>query len=94
MKIVVNRRSITMSDTTTEAIPEPDAGLPFCCYIPDEHQEKVRSGRVSRATGLGCQNEAEYEIRYGSGPDDYTHACVEHVGVLLTDADVHTVIAL
>jgi hypothetical protein len=42
----------------------------------------------------GCGNVAEWEIRNAPyGPDDYTHACSAHVGVLLGDG-LHTVYAL
>lgn len=35
----------------------------------------------------GCTANAEYEIHGRTGqPDDYTHACTEHVGELLTDS--------
>lgn len=38
-----------------------------------------------------CEKVAEWEIRTGQGPDDYTHACTAHVGDLLTDAEEHRV---
>lgn len=34
---------------------------------------------------LHCANKAEYEIKDGPTTDDYTHACVDHVGHLLRD---------
>ncbi len=35
---------------------------------------------------LDCTRNAEWELRDGAGPDDYTHACTEHVGALLSGA--------
>lgn len=40
---------------------------------------------------IGCDKLAEWEIVYGNTLDDYTDACTEHVGALLTDAPSHTV---
>lgn len=40
---------------------------------------------------VGCDNDADVEIRHGSAPDDFTHACTEHIGDLLTDEYQHTI---
>ena len=40
---------------------------------------------------LGCYEPPQWEIRHGRGIDDYTHSCTDHVGHLLTDADIHTI---
>jgi len=45
----------------------------ICCYI-DPDQEH-------------CKTTAEWIIYDGPRPDDYTEACTEHVGRLLSDAD-------
>ena len=49
-----------------------------CCYIDAK-------------TDRPCEAKAEWEIRHGDGPDDYTDGCTGHVGALLTDATVHTI---
>lgn len=40
---------------------------------------------------VGCGKAAEWELVHGPRPDDYTHACSEHLGGLLTDAKEHRV---
>jgi hypothetical protein len=50
---------------------------PHCCYITP--------------TGVMCGNPAEWEVYHGQHEADYTHACTEHVGALLTDAPEHRV---
>ncbi len=50
----------------------------FCCYVSDSP----------------CLAEAEWILYEGDGPEDYTHACTEHVGHLLTDAPEHRVVPL
>lgn len=49
-----------------------------CCY-------------VDPALGLSCERDAAWEVSWGSGYEEYTHACTDHVGALLTDAPVHEV---
>lgn len=34
---------------------------------------------------IGCEEPADFEIRDGDGPDDFTHACTGHVGELCSD---------
>lgn len=36
----------------------------------------------------GCQEGAEWELCHGDRDVDYTHACTDHVGHLLTDAPI------
>lgn len=43
---------------------------------------------------IPCDAGADYEIIDGRTPDDYTHACVEHVGHLLRDDRESTVIRI
>lgn len=54
-------------------------GKRLCCFMYSET--------------LRCQNEALWEVwKYGSSnPDDYTDACMDHLGELLTDAPIHVV---
>lgn len=41
---------------------------------------------------IECDKKAGWVIEmYPYGPDDYTTACTEHVGELLTDALIHVV---
>lgn len=43
---------------------------------------------------IPCDKGAEFEIRDGETPDDYTHSCTEHVGSLLQAGKVSTVYEL
>ena len=43
---------------------------------------------------LECENTPRWEIWWGTAPDDYTHACVDHVGELLEDGTVNHVYPL
>jgi len=38
-----------------------------------------------------CRKKAEWTIIHGLSPDDYTEACTDHVGDLLTDAKEHRI---
>jgi hypothetical protein len=49
-----------------------------CCYIKKD-------------SGVACSNVAEWAIIHGPTVDDYTEACTEHVGDLLTDAPEHRI---
>jgi hypothetical protein len=42
----------------------------------------------------GCGDAAVWEIRDGHGPDEYTHSCTKHVGVLLLSERTNVVTAL
>lgn len=42
-----------------------------------------------RCCFIPCDKLADYEIRNGDGPDDYTDSCLEHVPEMLTDAETH-----
>lgn len=64
---------------------------PKCCFIPEDQQEAARRGEKVQ----GCQKDAEYTIYYDGPPHaNYTEACTDHVGHLLTDAKEHTVIQI
>lgn len=54
--------------------PAPGA---LCCFI---EQDKATED-------VPCNRVAEWIIYDGPRPDDYTEACTEHVGVLLSDAN-------
>ncbi len=54
---------------------------PWCCWI---------GGWRNRP----CRASAEWLIVHGPGPEDYTHACTDHVGELLTDASEHRIYRL
>ena len=41
--------------------------------------------------GLLCEAGASWQIWHGPSPEDYTEACTDHVGELLTDAPEHRV---
>jgi hypothetical protein len=43
---------------------------------------------------VGCDADADVEIRHGPKADDYTHACTAHIGDLLTDEYQHTITAV
>ena len=51
-----------------------------CCCIPDQNK-----------LDQPCGKDAEWEIWSGDTPDDFTDACTEHVGDMLTDAPKHTI---
>jgi len=40
---------------------------------------------------VGCNADADVEIRHGPKIDHYMHACIAHIGDLLTDEYEHTV---
>ena len=40
---------------------------------------------------IDCEKDAEWQIVYGSTPDDYTEACTEHVGEMLEPDKENTV---
>ena len=45
----------------------------------------------SKCCYLTCEHAAEWQIWTGSGPDDYTEACTQHVGELLSAAPEHMI---
>lgn len=59
----------------------------YCCFISEDQQPKAKAGEVVP----GCQKDAEWEIRSGDGPDDFTDSCTEHVGEMLTEAPEHKI---
>lgn len=48
-----------------------------CCYM--------ETAELASA----CDAPAEWEIRHGYGPCDYTHSCELHVWKMITDAPKH-----
>jgi hypothetical protein len=59
----------------------------FCCFIPEAEQERAKHGEPV----AGCAAAAEWDIRFGPSPDDYTEACTAHVGALLGGYPVYTI---
>ncbi len=43
---------------------------------------------------VGCKEGAEWQLWHGDGPEDYTESCTDHVGVMLTDAEVTHVLQI
>jgi hypothetical protein len=43
---------------------------------------------------VACAASADWEVHHGLGPEDCTHACSEHLGFMLTDAEEHRVYRL
>ncbi len=41
-----------------------------------------------------CDKKAEYTIIHGPLMEDYTEACIDHVGDLLTDSVEHTIVRI
>ena len=55
----------------------------LCCYIPDLQKLDKR-----------CQNLATYQIWYGSGPEDFTESCNEHLEIMLDDNISFTILRI
>ncbi len=45
---------------------------------------------------IGCPLDAMWEIYFGDspGPNDWIHSCDDHIGDLLTDARIFTLVSL
>ena len=41
-----------------------------------------------------CTKEAEFEIYWGSKPDEYAHTCLEHIPDFITEHEVHNIYRL
>lgn len=65
-----------------------------CCYIDDAGQRvlavlspqtPVNSAEHHAIVGaIACQEDGEiFEIRYSGHPEDYTHTCRSHLGVMI-----------
>lgn len=54
------------------------------------------ANEIRHCCKIGCTNKAAYEIWYGYAPkaDDYTDACLLHVGDLFDDSPRFEVIAI
>lgn len=71
-----------------------------CCYIEDQsalaalpEQTPENSAELHAAVRvLGCQEDGKiFEIWDGQSPDDFTHACRTHVGVMLDETKTSTI---
>jgi hypothetical protein len=61
-----------------------DLDMPYyCCYIRNLADDDIDNPDPPEVTGERCSSAADWEIRYGPAPDDFTHACEAHVGFLL-----------
>ena len=58
---------------------EPQTFRPICCFI--DPRSKLSEG---------CESYAEWQID-GPGYEDFTHACTQHVGEMLSDAPVYII---
>ncbi len=34
-----------------------------------------------------CMEDAVYEVIYGYSPDDYTHSCIKHLGLMIPEKE-------
>jgi hypothetical protein len=57
----------------------------ICCFIPDEHQGKLEGLSHDEVAAIACQSPAAWVATYGAAPDDYTHGCSDHIGLLVPD---------
>ena len=62
--------------------PVPGA---LCCFIEQDKATLLSDGWAIE--DVPCGRVAEWIIYDGPRPDDYTEACTEHVGALLSDAN-------
>jgi len=62
-------------------------GVRWCCFIEDQVTAAMALSHAE-IRALSCPNPAEWLLIDGPLPDDYTHACTQHVGLLLSDAEV------
>ena len=71
------------------------ANKPFCCYVFEDTSRECRHVKnAAMAASMNPakakeanQSQAIYEITFGPGIEDYTHACTWHVGPMLLTAD-------
>lgn len=49
---------------------------------------------IQPGTERQCEILASWRIVHGSGPDDYTESCTQHVGEMLADAPEHRIYPL
>lgn len=61
------------------------APMSLCCFIEQNRLILLSDGWAIE--DVPCARLAEWTIYDGPRPDDYTEACTEHVGYLLSDAD-------
>lgn len=60
-----------------------------CCFIQTDQSVCLSDGWT--IGDVACTSPAEWTIVHGPAPEDYTEACTEHVGALLTDASEHRI---
>jgi len=60
-----------------------------CCYIDEDASILDPDGWTIGQKP--CKETAQWVIVHGPAVDDYTEACTEHVGALLTDAPEHRI---
>lgn len=66
--------------------PAHDPVVPYCCYVPPINREAFELAAPGpERLAAGCGDPLEFELIFGSRPDDYTHACRAHVGDLIPD---------
>jgi hypothetical protein len=75
----------------TRTTPPAD-DKPHCCFIPEEDVPAFERSKSAAdlPPGVGCQNDAEFEILDTGDSNPYTtitHSCTEHVGQLLGHSD-------
>lgn len=68
---------------------------PFCCYVFEDTDRPCRHATNAATTTSRVEanrSQAIFEITYGPGIEDYTHACIWHVGpmLLVNDGDDDT----
>lgn len=74
----------------------------YCCYIDDAGQAKLRDlpEQTSENSAelhvswrsLACQEDGEiFVLQEGPAPDDYTHVCRAHIGLMIDETKTTTV---
>lgn len=56
-----------------------------------EMRRKEMMQQYRHCCQLGCPEKAEFVIRWGNAPDDYTESCYTHVGELLSPGEANIV---
>lgn len=77
-----------MSLTDTAKAPTDGSVNPYCCFLPDGSEaEYATAAPGPNRLAIGCAIPAEFVLIFGPNPrpDDYTHACRDHVGALILD---------
>lgn len=58
---------------------------PFCCFIPAENQEAVKTATREEIATLRCQQQVRWRLTFNASPDGQIDSCENHVGELLGD---------